>query len=151
MSRTIRLEQLVIERPCEEAWEGMRGDDRRRFCSRCQKHVHDLGAMPRGEAEALVSRAEGPLCVRLPSPERRRVSPWRRAGRVMVAPLLCSALLAMLFVGFVRGLHEGSALHAAYVRVKAMITTTPVTPMRGRPVIMGVIMAAPANTPPDPL
>jgi hypothetical protein len=42
----------------------MSGDDRARFCGRCSKHVYNLTAMTRREAEELVVRTEGKLCVR---------------------------------------------------------------------------------------
>jgi hypothetical protein len=43
----------------------MTHEGRKRFCADCKKHVHDLSAMPRAEAEALLqSSAEGSLCVR---------------------------------------------------------------------------------------
>jgi hypothetical protein len=42
----------------------MTGDDRQRFCAHCRKFVHNLTAMPRDEAERLVCRSAGELCVR---------------------------------------------------------------------------------------
>ena len=65
MSQTrIPLEVLRIENPCPADWDQMVGDDRRRFCQGCQKHVHNLTAMPRAEAERLVCESAGRLCVR---------------------------------------------------------------------------------------
>jgi hypothetical protein len=43
----------------------MDGGDRVRFCSQCQLHVYNLSAMNRREAELLLARREGRLCVRL--------------------------------------------------------------------------------------
>jgi hypothetical protein len=43
----------------------MRGDDRVRFCDRCNLDVYNLAGMSRGEAETLVRRSAGRLCVRL--------------------------------------------------------------------------------------
>jgi hypothetical protein len=42
----------------------MTGDDKSRFCSHCQKYVHDLSAMHRDEAERLLCESAGSLCVR---------------------------------------------------------------------------------------
>jgi hypothetical protein len=42
----------------------MTGDHRGRFCQQCNKHVYNLSAMSRDEAEALVARFEGRLCAR---------------------------------------------------------------------------------------
>ncbi len=84
------LDRVAIASPCAMDWHAMPGDDRRRFCNRCQLHVHDLSAMTAAEAEALLRAAgQGRLCVRLhrradgkvmtqdcPVGRRRR---WRRA------------------------------------------------------------------------
>lgn len=55
---------MKIASPCLESWEGMRGDDRIRFCNRCSLHVYNLSAMSPSEAEELVGQKEGRLCVR---------------------------------------------------------------------------------------
>jgi hypothetical protein len=41
----------------------MTGDDREKFCAHCQKNVHDVSAMTRAEASALLA-AGNPICVR---------------------------------------------------------------------------------------
>jgi hypothetical protein len=58
------LESLKIASPCSADWEDMGGDDRVRFCGRCEKNVYNLSVMSRLEAEALVAEKEGKLCVR---------------------------------------------------------------------------------------
>ena len=60
----IVLDSLRVATPCHAAWDDMRGDERVRFCGRCEKNVYNLSAMPRAEAEALVREKEGRLCVR---------------------------------------------------------------------------------------
>ncbi|OLE51144.1 MAG: hypothetical protein AUG51_24195 [Acidobacteria bacterium 13_1_20CM_3_53_8] len=45
-------------------WDQMIGDERARFCAKCQLNVYNLSGMSRREAEALISRTEGRLCVR---------------------------------------------------------------------------------------
>jgi hypothetical protein len=42
----------------------MIGDQRARFCGQCRLNVYNLSGMTRSEAEALIARAEGRLCVR---------------------------------------------------------------------------------------
>lgn len=60
------LDQITIASPCAADWHDMQGDDRRRFCAQCKLHVHDLRAMTRDEAEALLQAAgQGRVCVRL--------------------------------------------------------------------------------------
>ena len=58
------LDVIEVKQPCPMSWEQMRGDDTRRFCAHCNKHVHNLSAMPADEAEKLVCSAAGELCVR---------------------------------------------------------------------------------------
>ncbi len=61
---TSSLEGLRVAAPCPADWEGMVGDERVRFCGQCELHVYNLSGMTRREAESLVTRAEGRLCVR---------------------------------------------------------------------------------------
>ena len=58
------LDNLHIAAPCHANWDEMSGDDRARFCKLCTKHVYNLSAMSRAEAEALIVEKEGKLCVR---------------------------------------------------------------------------------------
>jgi hypothetical protein len=58
------LDHVRIASPCSADWESMLGDDRRRFCGQCELNVYNLSGMTKREAEDLVNRAEGRLCVR---------------------------------------------------------------------------------------
>jgi hypothetical protein len=42
----------------------MRGDDQVRFCGKCRLNVYNLSGMSRRQAEALLGRSEGRVCVR---------------------------------------------------------------------------------------
>jgi hypothetical protein len=42
----------------------MLGDDRTRFCGQCSLNVYNLSSMTRSDAEALITRTEGRLCVK---------------------------------------------------------------------------------------
>ena len=69
MSRTTPLDVIRVKTPCHESWDAMTGDAKTRFCSGCQRHVHNLSAMPREEAERLLWRAGvGPEGL-VPSPD----------------------------------------------------------------------------------
>lgn len=68
------LDTIRIASPCSASWDAMVGDTKSRFCGACEKHVYDLSAMTREEAELLVLEREGELCVRLYR---------RRDGRVL--------------------------------------------------------------------
>ena len=57
--------RLSIAAPCSERFADMRGDERARFCDKCQKPVHDLSARTEQEVQALLrERAGQRLCVR---------------------------------------------------------------------------------------
>lgn len=58
------LNNIKIASPCPADWNEMYGDNRKRFCGDCSRHVYNLSGMTRDEAEALVTNAEGRLCVR---------------------------------------------------------------------------------------
>lgn len=65
MSRfTDPLKNISVASPCQADWNEMYGDDRKRFCGECKLNVYNLSGMTRDEAEALVTNAEGRLCVR---------------------------------------------------------------------------------------
>ncbi|MEM1023709.1 MAG: hypothetical protein AAGD10_08885 [Myxococcota bacterium] len=59
------LDRLQIATPCHAKWADMAGDDRRRFCGGCQKHVYNFAVMTAEESVDLIHRTEGRLCVRL--------------------------------------------------------------------------------------
>jgi hypothetical protein len=61
---SIALDDIHIASPCRASWDRMHGDNRLRFCDQCDRHVYDLTGMSRAEAEALIRRTEGRLCVR---------------------------------------------------------------------------------------
>jgi hypothetical protein len=59
------LDQVRIASPCNASWTEMVGDDRSRYCGKCEKNVYNLSAMTREEAELLMLEKDGNLCVRL--------------------------------------------------------------------------------------
>lgn len=58
------LDDVQIARPCTERWDDMKGDERVRFCGRCEKNVFDLSEMTAAEAEALLAARGTSACVR---------------------------------------------------------------------------------------
>jgi hypothetical protein len=59
------LDQVKVASPCNASWDDMLGDDRVRFCLKCDKNVFNLSAMSREDAEALLrERIGNELCVR---------------------------------------------------------------------------------------
>lgn len=60
MALTIR-----VASPCSERWESMQGDERRRFCAKCQLHVHNVRELSEAEVVKLLSEATGRVCGRV--------------------------------------------------------------------------------------
>jgi len=56
-------DRLHIAEPCHASWDGMDKHGASRFCSSCEKSVHDLSAMTERDAADLLQR-EANLCVR---------------------------------------------------------------------------------------
>lgn len=58
------LDHVRIAAPCNADWQQMIGTDRVRFCGQCSLNVYNLSSMTKTEAESLIARTEGRLCVR---------------------------------------------------------------------------------------
>ena len=61
---TNRLDHVRIAAPCTADWNQMIGDERVRFCGQCSLNVYNLSSMTKSDAESLIARNEGRLCVR---------------------------------------------------------------------------------------
>jgi hypothetical protein len=59
-----RLDHVRVAAPCNADWDQMIGNERVRFCSQCSLNVFNLSSMNRADAESLIARTEGRLCVR---------------------------------------------------------------------------------------
>lgn len=55
--------KTIVSSPCTESWDQMIGTESARFCSRCEKHVHNLSCLSDSEARALVNRGTS-VCVK---------------------------------------------------------------------------------------
>lgn len=58
------LNNIRIASPCSADWNEMYGNERKRFCGDCKLNVYNLSDMSRMDAEELLRRSEGRLCVR---------------------------------------------------------------------------------------
>jgi|SRR6267378_1218686 len=58
------LANVSVAASCSADWDSMIGGDRVRFCGQCQLNVYNLSTMSKFEAESLIARTEGRLCVR---------------------------------------------------------------------------------------
>lgn len=98
---------LKIVRPCSQDWNGMEGDERKRFCAQCGKHVFNLSAMTEHEGKAFAEETQGRECVAyvqssdgaIATPNRLERAMLRLSGRLprmaaMVSMLLPAALVS---------------------------------------------------------
>src|SRR5688572_27836188 len=111
MSNRTPLSVVRVEKPCPADWDHMAGDGAVRFCQHCQKHVHDLSAMPADAAERLVCLSADKMCVRYAAGadgqpltlEYLRQTPprwrWRVWTVVAVSLALVSGTVQALFFG----------------------------------------------------
>jgi len=138
----IPLRQIHIPTPCQASWDGMEGDAQKRFCTGCQKHVHNLSEMTGEQAQALLLvRAGEHVCVRFTpnaagTPQTREdvtrtVRPWRRRLAVALSSVLAVAL---------GGLNAGCGIVPVPAGLRALVSRlSPTSPMH----TMGSISVSP--------
>jgi hypothetical protein len=142
---TSPLRNVKVASPCPADWDRMIGDERARFCGQCELNVYNLSTMSTLEAESLIARTEGRLCVRY---YRRKdgsiitqdcpvglLRLKQRAARIKRAA-------ASLVLGFLAGL----GFHGAANRFGVLLLN-PTSGWGGHGATMGV-MAAPKPQPP---
>ncbi len=109
------LAQFTIPAPCRMDWDRMPGDDRKRDCEACGKHVYNLTAMNPDERGSLLSKAGsegGDVCSRLdhrigdtfliasegPARPERAAGAWQFTIRSIMAAIAAFATI----LGFVK-------------------------------------------------
>jgi hypothetical protein len=159
--RTLPLLKLSVASPCSASWENMAGDDRVRFCGKCEKHVYNLSAMSLGEATQLLVAKNDGVCVRMFQ---------RLDGTVMTED--CPVGVRRKWVRRVATAAAGGALLAAEALAVASSDRTPrcqalstmeamptlggVTPVGSEvtpglaPAVMGSVVVPPPPPPPNP-
>jgi hypothetical protein len=140
------LRRLEIASPCTVSWDGMRGDDKVRFCGKCQLNVYNLSGMSRREAERVVGAREGRVCVRFyRRPDGTVMTRDCGAKAALVARRLARLLFAAACV-FALGVVTGSmaGVGSWLTQVRWPWHRTPVVrPLMGEIAEMGDV-AAPA-------
>ena len=105
----MQASRIRVDEPCHEDWGAMRPEGTKRFCDRCDKHVHDLSALTEAEAQAVLATGdaarvcvrylvdvEGAIVFRKPAPIvpvaalRRRPQPIVRAAAMALALAACT-------------------------------------------------------------
>lgn len=56
---------LRVASPCSEKWESMQGDERTRFCAKCQLSVHNIRELGEADVVKLLAGATGRVCGRI--------------------------------------------------------------------------------------
>jgi hypothetical protein len=56
---------IEIETPCPKSWGRLVGDEKRRFCSECELHVHNSAVLTREEVLDLVQSSDERVCMRI--------------------------------------------------------------------------------------
>lgn len=59
------LDDVMIAAPCSVGWDNMSGDDKIRFCEKCQLNVYNLSGMSDDEAENLLQINGSNICISL--------------------------------------------------------------------------------------
>ncbi|MBZ5504642.1 MAG: carboxypeptidase-like regulatory domain-containing protein [Acidobacteriia bacterium] len=98
------LNNIRIASPCSADWEKMIGDDRVRHCGQCNLNVYNLSAMSSTEAQALVTKHEGRLCVRFYH---------RRDGTVLTRNCPVGLKVVMRRVSRIAGIALSAAMSAS--------------------------------------
>jgi hypothetical protein len=96
----------------------MEGDDSRRYCARCDRHVHNLSAMSERKRAAFITRAGRQICIAyLQRRDGSLVLPsrWKRFHHFLqvVQVGIVSALAAMLPFAFTGCANRASASKAS--------------------------------------
>jgi hypothetical protein len=145
---TSPLRNVRVASPCPADWDRMIGDERARFCGQCELNVYNLSAMSTQEAESLIARTEGRLCVRY---YRRKdgsiITQDCPVGlrKLKVRAARVKRAVASLVLGFLAGL----GFHSAANRFGNLVLD-PIAPW-GAYVRMTGAMVAPTNRQPQPL
>src|SRR5215475_8931425 len=143
------LNNIRIASPCSANWDEMYGNDRKRFCGDCKLNVYNLSGMTRAEAEDLLERSEGRLCVRFYRRDDGTVLTqncpvgWakvKQRARVFATAAFSLILgsLGGLFV--VAGLRQRPTQEVGKLWVNPFATPTPMP-------LMGAVAISPTPTP----
>jgi hypothetical protein len=115
------LNDVRVAAPCPADWDQMIGDERVRFCGQCSLNVYDLSSMTRSDAESLIARNEGRLCLRF----------YRRSDGSIITkdcPVGLRAIrrrvsyVAKAIGSMVLGLFAGLGVHGAFASSSPLVS-----------------------------
>lgn len=136
------LENLKIAKPCPANWDAMTGDERVRFCGQCKLHVYNLSGMTRTQAEDLLSKTEGSVCVRLYKRADGTVltqdCPVGLAALRRRVATLTASLFALVAVSFSSFFRAGDGIDGSKLEGTTTTARDPEVPREPR-VLMGAV------------
>ncbi len=110
----MKRSDLPIASPCNKDWDTMTAAGRKRFCSDCKKHVHDMSGMSQSEAGAFLREHAGEkVCVRYAHDS---------AGNLLFAPAALIATSSLMYA--VRGIAAAAAVSAGVYAYQQHQATT---------------------------
>jgi hypothetical protein len=71
---SIRVEQIHIPNPCTQNWNKLKGQDGKKFCDICQKHVHDVTNKTQDDLDELLNQNQGRVCISIENKSTSRFS-----------------------------------------------------------------------------
>jgi hypothetical protein len=142
--RSIPLNTISIAAPCSADWNKMTGNDKVRFCSQCNLNVYNLSNMTQDQAEDLIRKTEGRLCVRYYRREDGTILTQNcpvglEALKKKVARVATALISALLSFGASFGLFSYFAMKKAPQPLMGSVAALPPTNISGNEV-------APVNT-----
>lgn len=133
-----KLEDIRIASPCRANWDNMEGDDRKRYCALCRKHVYNITEMSRSEAEALVDGSTR-VCLRL----------YRRSDGTVITND-CPVGKRKVVIQFARTYALAAVFAVALLKILAFIPLRPIQDLAARGVNAAQAAANRWSQPPPP-
>ena len=132
------LSHVKIAAPCQANWNEMHAfeGERVRYCSQCQRNVYNLSALKREEAETLILKTEGRLCVRF----------YRRADGTILTQK-CSVGLAALKQRVSWGVQFGVGMMLGFLGNLGLLSLLPELTPRPSPVMGAMVFTADQTEP----
>jgi flagella basal body P-ring formation protein FlgA len=85
-----KWENITVSKNCPVDWNTMEGDEKIRFCGKCSQNVYNLSEMTQEQAEEVIQRQDGKMCIRL----------YRRPdGKIMTKDCPKPVIKASVWVG----------------------------------------------------
>lgn len=149
------LQNVKVAAPCSASWDAMSevDGDKVHFCDGCKKNVYNLSALTQNQAEGLLRKHEGHLCVRYFQRTDGTILTQncsvglaavraKMIARSKTAAFLTASLVAAFAANLVKSGHSGVVTPVADVTMgeiiedthtmgKAAIVPPPVVPLMG--------------------